>query len=83
VGHALLTTSRFAGDLPIPAPEREIHRPIQLKLDRPNGNGGQHSDELEEDGEHPSVEKLFADLTAPPPRNPPNGKNNGRDNGHA
>ncbi len=65
---------------PYSAPaELPIHRPIQLNLERPgsNGNGKTYVDEVEDADEHPPVDKLFANLTALPPRNPSNHRNNG------
>jgi hypothetical protein len=61
-----------------PAPtELPIHKPIQLNLERPGSNGKNHSDEPEEDDDHPSVDKLFADIIAPPPTTPSRYRNNG------
>jgi hypothetical protein len=54
-----------------------IHKPIQLNLERPGTHVKPFIDEGEENDEHPSVEKLFADLLAPPPQSPPNHRNNG------
>jgi hypothetical protein len=60
----------------VPPSELPIHKPIQLKLEQPGSNGSFPPEELEED-EHPSVEKLFADLPEPPPQNPSNHRKNG------
>jgi len=61
----------------LPPAELPLHKPIQLNLDRPVGHVKPFFDETEGEDGHPSVDKLFANLTAPPPQTPPNHRNNG------
>jgi hypothetical protein len=58
-----------------------IHKPIQLNLDRPgnngNGNGKPVPEEIEDADDHPSVDKLFANMTDLPPQTPSQYRKNG------
>ena len=57
-------------------PAETYQQPVKIASDTPMKNKDFFM-EAQEDGEHPSLDKLFANVTAPPTRNSPGNRNNG------
>jgi hypothetical protein len=68
----------------VPGTEEYLQRPAKIPVVSPNLNDSSLPPEIEDedDGEHPPLDKLFANMTALPSKTQPINRNNGKNNGH-